>query len=159
MEALPLHGRNGLALASFRVGGLPKVHTGRHEINEVGGCTNPILVGFDLGRPMRNQRGRNSSLVIVVLILAEGDVVEVGPALSDKDVGVGIARVLSLVAALDPGFGISPVIGKKENQSILEFIPLTEGVYQLTHVLIDLLDHGSVDRHHVIVAFFLLLSE
>ena len=159
MEALPLHGRNGLALASFRVGGLPKVHTGRHEINEVGGCTNPILVGFDLGRPMRNQRGRNSSLVIVVLILAEGDVVEVGPAFPNEDIGVGIARVLAFIAALDPGLGVASVVGKKENQSILEFVPLTEGVYQLAHVLIDFLDHGSVDRHHVIVAFFLLLSE
>gem|GEM_PF-6835562 len=159
MEALPLHGRNGLALASFRIGGLPEVHTGGHEIDEVGGRTNPIFVGFNLGRPMRNQRGRNSSLVIVVLILAEGDVVEVGPALSDKDVGVGVARVLALVAPLDPGLGVTSVVGKKENQSILEFVPLTEGVYQLAHVLVDFLDHGSVDRHHVIVAFFLLLSE
>ena len=64
---------------------------------------NPVLVGFDLIGPVSNQGSRNSPLVIVVLILAEGDVVEVGPALSDKDVGVGVAGVLSLVAALDPG--------------------------------------------------------
>ena len=159
MEALPLHGRNGLALASFRIGGLSEVHTGGHEIDEVGGRTDPIFVGVDLGGPVRNQRGRNSSLVVVVLILAEGDVVEVVPALSDKNVGVGVARVLALVAPLDPGLGVTSVIGKKENQGILEFVPLTKGVYELAHVLIDFLDHGSVDRHHVIVAFFLLLSE
>ena len=108
---------------------------------------------------MRNQRGRNPSLVVVVLILAEGDVVEVGPAFPDEDVGVGVARVLALVAPLDPGLGVTSVVGKKENQSILEFVPLTEGVYQLTHILVDLFDHGGIDRHHVIVTRLLLFAE
>ena len=125
----------------------------------MGRPANPVLVGFDLIGPVSNQGSRDSTLVIVVLILAEGDVVEMCPALPDKDVGVRIARGLALVAALDPGFGITPVICEKENQSILEFVPLTEGVYQLAHVLIDLLDHGGVDGHHVVVAFFLLLAK
>ena len=120
---------------------------------------NPVLLGFYLIGPVSNQGSRNSPLVIVVLILAEGDVVEVGPALPDKDVGVGVARVLALVAPLDPGFGIAPVICEKQDQGIVEFVPLTEGVYQLAHVLIDLLDHGGVDGHHVVVAFFLLLAK
>ncbi len=125
----------------------------------MGRPANPVLVGFDLIGPVSNQGSRDSTLVIVVLILAEGDVVEVGPALSDKDIGVGVARVLALVAPLDPGFGIAPVICEKQDQGIVEFVPFAERIHELAHVFIDLLDHGGVDGHHVVVAFFLLLAK
>ena len=65
---------------------------------------------------------------------------------------MSITRFFALVTALDSSLGISPVIGKKENEGIIELSSRFERLHELSHVPVDFLDHGGIDRHHVIIA-------
>ena len=158
-QALPRHGGNRSALAGFWVARCSEIDAGRHQVDQVGGRADPVLAGSDPVRPVGNEGRGNPALVIVVLVLAKGDVVEVSPAPSDEDIGMRVARVLALVAPLDAGFSVSTIVGEKQDEGVVQLFPFLEGGHQLAHVSVDLLDHGGVDGHHVVVAHLGLLAQ
>ena len=158
-QALPCHGGNRAALAGCGIGCRAEVDTGRHQVDQVGGRADPVLAGGDSVRPVGNEGRGNPAFVIVVLVLAEGNVVEMGPAPSDEDIGMRVARLLALIASLDARFGVSTVVGEKQDESVVQLFPFLEGGHQPAHVPVDLLDHGGVDGHHVVIAHPGLLAQ
>lgn len=105
---------------------------------------------------MRDQRRRRAAFVIVVLVFAERCVVQVCPAATNEDIRVRIARMVTLILTWNTRFRIATVIRQELDQRVIKLLSLPQFHNELADILIDFVDHGGVDRHHVVVACLLI---
>ena len=106
---------------------------------------------------MSDERGGDTAFVVVVLIAAEGGVLQEGPALTAKPIGVGLGGV-ALGPASDTSLCVAAVVAEEEDQCVIEFTALLESGHEVTNGFVHECNRGGVDRHNVIEAGFFFVG-
>ena len=70
-----------------------------------------------------------------------------------------VTRLLPAVFPWNPRFRVAPVVREKQDQRVLQHLPLPQRGHQFPQVLVHLFDHGRIDRHHIVVTFLLVCSK
>ena len=101
--------------------------------------------GFQPPGPVRDERGGNTALVLVLFVESEGGVADVGPAHIITPVALGIPWLKILAPGALEGAG--PVVGAEEEEGVFPGPSLLEMRDETTDVLVNDVHHGGKDLH------------
>lgn len=148
-------GRDGVAVSLFRIAGTTDIGAGRHDVDQVRGCVAEFVFGSDTCWPVCDERRGDAAFVVVVLVLAEGRVLQKGPAFAAEPVGGGLSRI-TLGAAVWAGLGVAAVVAHEEDERVFQDAALFEAVHEIADGLIHAMHGGGIDGHEVVKAVLLL---
>ena len=160
-QAHPFHRLDGFAVEDGRIRRPGEVDAGRHEIDEVAGLLRQRAPprGGDRGGPVGDERRGDAALVVVVLIPAEGRVLQKRPALADKHGGLRVAGIRTVETTGHTGLRVAPVVGEKQDESVVEFAAFAQSGHEAADRGVHVGEGGGENRHHVIVAVLLPRTE
>ena len=142
------------ARALLQGGGARDIQASGQEVDQMAGLPTQLVLAFDPGGPVGDERGSDAALMVVMFVATERRVLEERPALAAEPVRVRFRRV-AFGAPARARFGVAAVVAEEQDQGVVQFAAFLEPRDERADGMVHAGDRRRVDRHQVVEAVFL----